>query len=1061
MARSLVSAARSLAFAGTCALLGTIAVAPPAAGAPRAERPEPGHPRAGAWTTPAVAAVAADEVAVRLRPGVSAAAAAALLHARGAASLDHARIGATRWLRVPTAGQGPAGAVTALRRDPRVLDAQVLPVRRAHEIPTDPYWWDEPPLYPGQESILRTARLPEAWDISHGSSGVVVAVLDTGVNIRHEDLVGRTVPGRDFVGGDADPADENGHGTAVAGVIAAGAGNGRGIAGVGWNTRVMPVRVLDHTGAGSDADIADGIQFAVNGGAKVINLSLGGSEDGAVLRDAVAAALRAGVVVVASAGNEPSAVPQYPSAYPGVLAVGATDELGRLAYFSSYGEHLALTAPGWGVLTLTWTDEDHNGALDDYSYADGTSFSAPIMAGVAALVRARFPSLTPAQVNARLASTARDSGPRGRDPFYGAGLVDAAAALGAPYAPALGFSLEPAGEPGDTPARAKPAPSVDGFKAQATLVPEGDVDWWTFTITAGGPHSIQVTPGGTADPNDARGVFLGVRLYDGAGRLVHERRPAENDLPDLAVGWSSILPAGTYQLRVANVGGATSTSPYAVSVASAVDGAALTPGPTRLVEDVAPAPNAAGVPLDAPVTVTFSTDVGPAAESAENVVLLDATTGASVAATRSYDPSARRLTLTPAAPLSPSSPYRVVVRDFTASTPEPGVATQWSFVTANPPGQRFVPLAPVRLLDTRAGVGAPKSPVPARGHVDLQVTGLAGVPASASAVVLNVTGVNPAAATFVQVYPTPATGSAVPLASNLNLAAGTIVPNLVTVKVGAGGKVRLRSALAAIDLVADVSGYYAASGAGFTPLAPTRVMDTRIGVGVRAGVVPANGYVDLPLATVPANAAAVVLNVTGIAGNAATFVRVFPTPLKGTALPNVSNLNLAPGQIAANLVTVKRGLDRKVRLHTAASVHLVADLAGYYTSSGVAGFVAVEPARVLDTRNGTGVRAGPVAAGAPVDLPVGPAPEGRAAAVVLNVTAVQPSASTYVRAYPTPAGGGSPPTVSTVNLRAGEIRSNLAVVSLGAGDHVRFDVASGTVDLVADQAGWFTRTPLG
>ena len=254
-------------------------------------------------------------------------------------------------------------------------------------------------------------------------------------------------------------------------------------------------------------------------------------------------------------------------------------------------------------------------------------------------------------------------------------------------------------------------------------------------------------------------------------------------------------------------------------------------------------------------------------------------------------------------------------------------------------GAGFAAVDPSRILDTRSpSVGAPAAKVGPGGFVDLQVTGTLPtadgstitVPADARAVVLNVTVTGATAGTDIRVY--PPNGDAVPLVSNLNVRAGQTTPNLVTVAVGPGGKVRLRNAGGSVNLIADLAGYYSPSATGrFVPVAPTRFLDTRSGVGAAPIPVTAGEHVDLKVTgtrNVPAEATAVVLNLTGTGVTASTDVRAFPVGV-GT-LPTVSNLNLTKGSTRANLAIVKSGLDGRIRIRNGAGqVNLIGDLAGY------------------------------------------------------------------------------------------------------------------------------------
>ncbi len=247
----------------------------------------------------------------------------------------------------------------------------------------------------------------------------VVAVVDTGVDGRHQDLTGAVLPGLDLVrpGGDG-WRDENGHGTHVAGTVAALVGNGLGGQGVLARARVLPVRVLDGAGEGYTSDIAEGVLYAAEQGADVVNLSLGGPGRDPVLAAAVAHAVRSGVVVVAAMGNEgqEGSPTSYPAALPDVLAVTALDRTRARAPYSSQGGHADLAAPGSDVVSTIPGNR--------YASADGTSMAAPHVSAAAAALAAAVPSATPTEVSAALTSTADDLATPGRDPGTGYGLVD-------------------------------------------------------------------------------------------------------------------------------------------------------------------------------------------------------------------------------------------------------------------------------------------------------------------------------------------------------------------------------------------------------------------------------------------------------------------------------------------------------------------------------------------------------------------------------------------------------------------------------------------------------------
>ena len=387
---------------------------------------------------------------------------------------------------------------------------------------------------------------------------------------------------------------------------------------------------------------------------------------------------------------------------------------------------------------------------------------------------------------------------------------------------------------------------------------------------------------------------------------------------------------------------------------------------------------------------------------------------------------------------------------------------------------RFKPVTPVRILDTREGVGAPKAKVQAKTPLVVPVRGVmtdAGpVPANATAVILNVTVTGGTSPTDVRVYPSDA--ATVPGASNINAVPGATVPNLVTATLSADGKVAMLSSGGSVDLIADLAGWYTPTSgdSGFSSLDPRRILDTRSGVGAAAAPVAASSPIDLQVTgalptadgdtvTVPADATAVVLNVTATSASTGTDVRVYPTPSDPAApRPLVSNLNLRAGETTPNLVTVAVGTGGKVRLANAAGqVQLLADIAGYYSATSTGRYVPVVPARFLDTRTGIGSAATPVGPGQYADLKLAGTrgvPAG-ALAAVLNVTATGVTAGTDVRAYPKPVTGGAVPTVSNLNLGKGATRANLAIVKPGDDGRVRVRNEGGFLHLIGDLAGYF------
>jgi thermitase len=260
-------------------------------------------------------------------------------------------------------------------------------------VPNDPHVPDQ--------SWAKTVQLPDAWSIATGRASTVVAVLDSGVRSDHPDLAGKLVSGHDFIGNDDDPQDEVGHGTAVAGIIAAAGNNGVGIAGAAMDVAIMPVRVGDASRAPLGT-LVEGIYYAVDHGAAVINLSLGTDVESAKLKDAVDYAYNHNVEVVAAAGNQSGGV-AYPANYGHAISVAATNAEGRgLASFSSRISRVDASAPGVGVYTTAWNATSGNG----WQAESGTSFATPTVAGVLALMRSVNPSLTVEDVRHALTGTA-------------------------------------------------------------------------------------------------------------------------------------------------------------------------------------------------------------------------------------------------------------------------------------------------------------------------------------------------------------------------------------------------------------------------------------------------------------------------------------------------------------------------------------------------------------------------------------------------------------------------------------------------------------------------------
>ncbi|MCP4228874.1 MAG: peptidase S8, partial [bacterium] len=309
------------------------------------------------------------------------------------------------------------------------------------------------------------------WDVERGEGSVVVAVVDTGVAYENyakpgyelgettggdryvlaPDLVGTTfVAGYDFVHGDDHPNDQNGHGTHVAGTVAQTTDNGLGVAGLAHGCSIMPVQVLDYSGAGTLEDVADGVDYARQNGANVINMSLGGTDNSDTLRNACDAAEKAGLVVVAATGNSGVSTVFYPAAYDSVIAVGAVDYNGDLTYYSNYGDGIEVVAPGGdtsvdldgdgkvdGVLQMTFVQMYYGDFTSEtladtstfeYKYLQGTSMASPHVAALAALLMSNG-STSATEVRRLIRDSATDKGSYGYDTSYGYGLINCEGAL--------------------------------------------------------------------------------------------------------------------------------------------------------------------------------------------------------------------------------------------------------------------------------------------------------------------------------------------------------------------------------------------------------------------------------------------------------------------------------------------------------------------------------------------------------------------------------------------------------------------------------------------------------
>jgi len=270
---------------------------------------------------------------------------------------------------------------------------------------------------------LVNIRAPQGWDLSTGSAAVTIAIVDSGIDLAHVDLAAKIVPGYDFINSDSVAQDDYGHGTHVAGIAAAITDNGLGVAGVSWGARLMPVKVLNSLGNGSFAGLAEGIIWAVDNGAQVLNMSLGGTASPAplTLQDAVNYAYGKGALMVAAAGNDAKNEPFYPADFDHVIAVAATDSSNVKAGFSDFGPAIDLAAPGVSIYSTL--------PGDIYGSLSGTSMASPFVAGLASILRGLPGNASPDQITQELELSALDLGVPGWDQYYGYGLIQADAAI--------------------------------------------------------------------------------------------------------------------------------------------------------------------------------------------------------------------------------------------------------------------------------------------------------------------------------------------------------------------------------------------------------------------------------------------------------------------------------------------------------------------------------------------------------------------------------------------------------------------------------------------------------
>ncbi len=348
-------------------------------------------------------------------------------------------------------------------RDPSVEYASPNYIRKLYTTPNDPFYISDPNHDPNQWGLYKIWLGPlesgnTGWQFTTGESTVKVAIIDTGVNYNHVDLSSRIdiLDGIRLISGDpsTDPMDDIGHGTHVAGIIGAETNNGIGVAGIDWNCEIIPIKVFSSSG-GTDFDIANGLYWAANKDAKVVNMSFGPKNPNdsgydPIVEAAISYAATSDCVLVAAAGNDDRQTPaKYPAHYPHVIAVAATGPNDEKAFYSNYGNWITVSAPGGDNSGLLYDHEIlstiPNSTISDgsyygtppntsYGYLQGTSMATPFVSGLAALVRAKFPTMEADEVAQRIIVSADNiDAVSGYPGLMGSGRINAFSALGGLY----------------------------------------------------------------------------------------------------------------------------------------------------------------------------------------------------------------------------------------------------------------------------------------------------------------------------------------------------------------------------------------------------------------------------------------------------------------------------------------------------------------------------------------------------------------------------------------------------------------------------------------------------
>lgn len=395
--------------------------------------------------------------------------------------------------------------VNEIRREKSIRYAQPNYIYSLAGRPNDPQY--------SRQWAMPKIRAEQGWGAVKQYSQVIMAILDSGVDVNHPDLKNRLVPGTNTVNPLKSTRDDDGHGTHVAGIGGAISNNGTGVAGVAGvsGVRIMPVKVFDGWGA-SDITISDGIIWAADHGARVMNMSFGSYYRSDVLNDAIDYAYEKGVVMVAAAGNWASEEISYPAALAKVIAVSATDREDGLADFSSYGPQIDVCAPGDEIYSTFW--DPYKGST--YTEMSGTSMASPMVAGLAALLLSKNPKLTNEDVRQILEVSATDLGDPGWDPMFGHGRIDVYKAL----------TLSLARYDDGNSTLDKAVDLTDGRAYREKIHFGTDVDWYRISVPEGSHLQVEVLPAGKVSP--------AVEIYDSAGAVISSFNTPDSEPEDFS-----------------------------------------------------------------------------------------------------------------------------------------------------------------------------------------------------------------------------------------------------------------------------------------------------------------------------------------------------------------------------------------------------------------------------------------------------------------------------------------------------------------------------------------------